>query len=711
MIQRMVSRLLSGVKHWLDTGNSFQNALFITLFTLSLAFFMHFREVRIDHLELHSLAKKYVLAQVEFDFADVERTRILREESLHDIGLIYYIDDEEIVKAEQKIQDELIKSSKWRHQFPSLTFEEVMKACDALRHTLFTVEFCDERTVQKLEQMGMHQYRFIPCDISNIDTFWDAVQKMTFSASSDASRLIFEKYRHYPWQIKEDFEVRHILRRKIKEQIPMKMTHVAAGSRIIDAGEVVTRRHLSMLQQMKRVLTDEIHLLKPMTIVGSLVFSAILIMVGFIYLYKFHLPIFRSASKMSLIGVVVLTTLTLAKLSDYFILHQPGHLVDMCRYPLYLLFPSIILSILIDRTVALVVSGFVAIVLGITLAMESHDFLIMNLSTAVMGIILAKGVSRRKEIIVICSKVWVSSLPLILALHLMDNQFWNRQMLNDVVTTCVFSFGTGILVVAILPLLESTFGIVTDMTLMEAGDPNHPLLRRLGIEAPGTYQHSLSVANLAEAAALSIGANAFLCRISSLYHDIGKIIQPNYFTENLREGFDMHQLLTPLESAQVIIQHVTEGIKLAENANLPKPIIDIIREHHGTTLVYYFYNVHLEKSRVKTLGVEEGFFHYPGPTPQTRESAIVMIADSIEAASRCQSIVDAKVISDLVESIVADKIRDHQLDSSGLTFDDIEAIKKSIFRSLMAVNHIRPAFPSKPKIVSTEKNLRFETNF
>lgn len=703
MIQRMVNRLLSNVKHWLDSGNSFQNSLFIAFFTLSLTFFIHFREVRLDHLELHSTANKYVLAQVEFDFADVERTRILREESLHDVGLIYYLDDEEIVKAEQKIQDELINSSEWRKQFPSLTFEDVIKACDAMRHTLFSVEFCDERTVQKLEQMGIHKYRFIPSDISNIDTFWNAVYTMTFTTPSDASRLIFDSYRNYPWQIKEDFEVRHLLRRKIKDQIPVKMTHVAAGTRIIDAGEVVTRRHLSMLQQMKKVLTDEIQLLKPMTMIGSFVFSAILLMFGFIYLYKFHLPVFRSVSKVSLIGVVILTTLTLAKLSDYFILHQPGHLVDMCRFPLYILFPSIILSILIDRTVALMVSGFIAIVLGITLAMESHDFLIMNLSTAVMGIIWAKGVSRRKEIIVICSKVWLSCIPLILALHLLDNDFGSRQMLNDLVTTCVYSFATAILVVAVLPLLESAFGIVTDMTLMEAGDPHHPLLRRLGIEAPGTYQHSLGVANLAEAAALSIGANALLCRISSLYHDIGKIIQPNYFTENLREGFDMHQLLTPLESAQVIIQHVTEGIKLAENANLPKPIIDIIREHHGTTLVYYFYNAHIEKRRGKSIGVEEGFFHYPGPTPQSRESAIVMIADSIEAASRCQLVVDAKVISDLVESIVADKIRDHQLDSSGLTFDDIESIKKSIFRSLMAVNHIRPAFPSKPKVIITEK--------
>ncbi|MGH2612200.1 MAG: HDIG domain-containing metalloprotein, partial [Rhabdochlamydiaceae bacterium] len=237
---------------------------------------------------------------------------------------------------------------------------------------------------------------------------------------------------------------------------------------------------------------------------------------------------------------------------------------------------------------------------------------------------------------------------------------------------------------------------VTDMTLMESSDPNHPLLRRLSLEAPGTYQHSLSVANLAEEAALAIGANALLCRVSALFHDIGKIIQPNYFTENLRDGFNMHQLLTPLESAQVIIQHVTEGIKLAENANLPQPIINSIREHHGTTLVYYFYHVQIEKSQVSSLGIEEGFFRYPGPTPQTRESAIVMITDSVEATFRCHNTIDEKIISDLIEGIIVDKIREHQLDASGLTFDDLEAIKKAIFRSLLAISHVRPTYPSRP---------------
>jgi cyclic-di-AMP phosphodiesterase PgpH len=691
----------------------FQKISFLLFFVLSLAFFLHFREVRIDHLELNSVAKKYVLAQVSFDFSDLETTRMLREESLRDIGLIYYFPEEDVMKGEQVIQDELIRNPEWRNRFTSLTFEDLIAASNAIRDTLSSVEFTDARTVQKLSQMRNDSFYFLPCAVDEngrclMESVWDQVKKSAFPTEmTEASHFMFEKYRNYTWIFKEDFNLRHTLRRQIKDITPIKMTHVEAGSRIINAGDKVTHRHINMLKEMKQVLTEQEQLLQPLTIFGSIAFSAILIVLGIVYFYKFHLSILQSFSKMALIAVVVLMTLSLAKLTEYFILQQPGYWVDMCRLPLYLLFASIILSILVDRTVALVVSGFIAIVLGITIAMESHEFLIMNLSTAVMGIIWAKGVRKRKEIFTICTKVWLFTIPMVVALNLLDNRFWSREVVIDCVMTGLFILGIAILVITILPLLESAFGVVTDMTLMESADPNHPLLRRLSLEAGGTYQHSLSVSGLAEQAALAVGANAILCRIGALYHDIGKIIQPNYFTENLGSGFNMHQLLTPLESAQVIIQHVTEGIKLAEGAKLPQPVIDIIREHHGTTLVYFFYHTQIEKNRGVDLEVEKGFFRYPGPTPQSRESAIVMIADSIEAAFQCHTIVDEKIIADLIESIVVEKIREHQLDASGLTFDDLEAIKKAIFRSLLAIAQIiRPKYPKHIQPVPSEKSLR-----
>lgn len=705
----MILKVLRGIKAAVHRFSLYDwrwvhKSFFVVFFIASLSFFLHFREVRIDSLEMGAVAEKYVLAQVGFDFEDLETTRMLREESLRDIGIIYYFDEEEILKCERQIQDDLIQNSGWREQFPTLTFDDLMKAHDAIGDTLMKVEFTDARTVGKLAQMAINSAEFLPCEGDgkggrSMDSVWDQVKRFAFPDTSlvEASQFMLAKYRDYPWSFREDFNLRHNLRRLIKERTPIRMTHVEAGSRIINAGDKVTRRHVNMLQQMKKVLTEEQNSLKrPLTLLGSVAFAAILVFMGIIYFYKFHLNVFRSFSKMSLIAAVTLATLCLAKLTEYFILQQPG-LADVCRLPVYLLFASVILSILVDRPVALVVTGFIAIILNITLAMETHDFLIMNLATGIWGIIWTRGVRKRKEIFAICMKVWLCLIPIVVMLNLIKNQLINRQLFYDCAATFVFVFAIAILIVSILPLLESSFGIVTDMTLLESADPNHPLLRRLSLGAPGTYQHSLSVANLAEEAALAIGANAVLCRVSALYHDIGKVIQPSYFTENRGDGVDMHQLLTPLESAQVIIQHVTEGIKLAENAHLPKPIIDIIREHHGTTLVYYFYHIQMEQCRVRSLGVEEGFFRYPGPTPQSRESAIVMIADSIEATFRSYNVSDEKSISDIVERIVADKVREHQLDASGLTFDDLEAIKRAIFRSLMAINHFRPQFPSKPK--------------
>ncbi len=707
MILKVILRLVTGIKNLIHSDWRWvYKAFFVTSFILTLAYFIHFREVRVDRLEMGSIAKKYVVAQVSFEFPDVETTRVLREESLKDIGFIYYFDDEEIVKAEGQIEDWLILTPQWREQLPSVTFDDLMNANTAIRNALIKHEFTDRRTAHKLALLGCDSFNFLPCEEDgkgglSMDSVWEQVQKIAFPDSSgEASLFMLRKYQSYPWRFEADFGVRRELRKKVKELIPIRMTHVEAGSRIINAGDVVTRRHLNMLQEMKNVLTEEQSGLTPLTVLGSIFFSLILVSVSLIYLYKFHTSVVESFSQLSLIAVVTLLTLFFAKLSEYFIIQKISFFVEACRLPVYLFFASVVLSILMDRTVALFISGLITILLNITLAVSSPDFAVMNLTTAVLGIVWTKGVRKRKEILTICSKVWVSSILMIFVLHLLKNQFWNIQMLNDCITTSCFIFAISMLIVMILPFLESTFGVVTDMILLESIDINNPLLRRLSVEAPGTYQHSLNVANLAENAALAIGANALLCRVSGLYHDIGKIIQPSYFTENLGDGFNMHQLLTPVESAQVIIQHVTEGIKLAENANLPKPIIDVIREHHGTTLVYYFYHAHIEQSRSRSLGLEEGFFRYPGPTPQSRESAIVMITDSIEATFRCERVADEKGISALIEGIVGDKIKEHQLDASGLTFEDLEKIKKALFRSLLAIIHVRPPYPAKSKSIS-----------
>ena len=258
---------------------------------------------------------------------------------------------------------------------------------------------------------------------------------------------------------------------------------------------------------------------------------------------------------------------------------------------------------------------------------------------------------------------------------------------------------TAIAVVGLLPLLESAFAVMTDVSLIEYMDPNHDLLRRLTIEAPGTYQHSVVVGNLAEAAALAIGANGLFCRVATLYHDIGKMATAQYFTENQRGEVNIHQLLTPLESAQVIMAHVPEGVAMAREAGLPEPIIDIIKEHHGTTLVYYFYRKYLEQTKEKDniALVDEKEFRYAGPKPRSKESGIIMIADTFEAASRSLDKINEETLYELINRLVGEKIDDGQFSHCLLTFEDLSIIKRVLIQTLLAAGHSRVKYPKREK--------------
>lgn len=258
-------------------------------------------------------------------------------------------------------------------------------------------------------------------------------------------------------------------------------------------------------------------------------------------------------------------------------------------------------------------------------------------------------------------------------------------------------FFTAIITVGILPILESVFRLMTNMTLSEYMDPNNELLRRLSLELPGTYQHSLVVGNLAETAAISIGANGLFCRVSSLYHDIGKLSNPHYFSENQLGGFNIHQLLTPIESAQVIIAHVREGDHLARKHHLPDGIIDVIREHHGTTLVYCFYANQLKQMHYDRSKVDEELFRYPGPSPRTKESAIIMMADSVEAASRSLENLNEDLLTEMVDRVVNGKVEDSQFNHCQLTFEELVIVKKSFVKTLSVAHHLRVKYPVKEK--------------
>lgn len=262
---------------------------------------------------------------------------------------------------------------------------------------------------------------------------------------------------------------------------------------------------------------------------------------------------------------------------------------------------------------------------------------------------------------------------------------------------------TGAIITVLLPVIEWLFGVVTDISLLELSDLNHPLLRRLLLEAPGTYQHSLLVATISETAAESIGANALLCKVGSLFHDIGKLVRPKYFVENNPTAPGMHSKLKYSLSAMLIISHVKDGAELGREFNLPKPIVDIIFEHQGTTLVEYFYRKALEDKNSLALP-DEQFFQYPGPKPLTKEAAIVMIADSVEAVARTLKDPSLKRIQDAVHNIVFKKLTEGQFDQCDITLAELKTIEERIAFIVRSMFHQRIEYPGQRSQLPSPEN-------
>jgi putative nucleotidyltransferase with HDIG domain len=243
----------------------------------------------------------------------------------------------------------------------------------------------------------------------------------------------------------------------------------------------------------------------------------------------------------------------------------------------------------------------------------------------------------------------------------------------------------------LLPVVEPAVGVSSDLTLLELSDLNHPLLKRMALEAQGTYHHSQVVSQLAEQAARAIGANALLTRVGALFHDIGKMQKQEYFVENQRPGLNKHDELSPTMSALVVSAHVKEGMELARRWRLPQAVIDFIPEHHGTTVMEYFYHKALESEGNETVKVDD--FRYPGPKPHSRETAILMLADAVEAATRSLAKPTPARIKERTKQIMDKRLLDGELDASGLSVSDLARIRESFVSLLSGIHHTRIAYP------------------
>lgn len=679
--------------------------LLIGLFFTSILFFvLHYREVRVEIPELNSIAPRYIVAQEDFDFLDEQATAILKQEALRDIGKIYQIQENEIRQRHMEFENFLIYHQEWRKYAENSTFDQMFSGATALEKSLLQVRFTDPRTLQKMKEVRLDTSGYLiytPADLSgpNIlpSQIWKSLSTNALSSlqSPDASRsFIVGFFQTRPWTIEEDIPAERALRKVLQTRVPNKYTHVRAGSRIIDQGERVTTRHIAMLMAMKKALSEQRNLWHPLTILGSLLLSLLFTGITVAYFRSNYPQVMHSNRKLSLIVAITVLTLVLAKLIEVFLLNSPSNIIELVRYPVFVVFPAILLCSLLNAGIATFISGFLALILTIALAFDRQDFLIINVTAALVAILSTRSLRRRKEIFVVCAKAWLACIVAILALKFSQNEAWNAGILTDIISAGIFLLLTAIAVVGLLPLLESTFRVMTEVTLTEYMDPNNDLLRRLTIEAPGTYQHSVVVGNIAEAAAVAIGANGLFCRVATLYHDIGKMLNPQYFTENQQSGMNIHQLLTPQESAAVIIAHVSDGVTLARKAGLPEPFIDVIKEHHGTTLVYYFYHKQLEKMGGDKTKVHEDEFRYSGPKPRSKESAIIMLADTVEAASRSLDKLNEQTLTVLADRLIREKEKDGQFDHCLLTLEELSIVKANLIRTIVAFAHTRIRYPT-----------------
>lgn len=354
---------------------------------------------------------------------------------------------------------------------------------------------------------------------------------------------------------------------------------------------------------------------------------------------------------------------------------------------------TMILSIAYNQRFALGAGWFLTLL--VTPAANQNFYFMLVLLSGVLTAALGLGQVRSRTKLVAVGAVAAAAMSLIMFTITMIGGVVGPQVIQLVAATLTAGLAGGFVMTGLLPLIERIFGIATSMTLLECSDISRPLLRRLATEAPGTFNHSLLLGTMAEAAAESIAANGLLARVGAYYHDIGKINKPAYFVENEEGRFNKHTKLSPAMSLLIILGHVKDGLEMAREYNLPRVIWPFITEHHGTTLIEYFY--HAAKQASGDASLPESQFRYPGPKPQTKETAILMLCDSVEGATRALPEPNAGRIEDLVHKIARKRLDDGQLDECNLTLRELKTVEQSLIKSLLSFYHGRITYPKSEK--------------
>ena len=445
---------------------------------------------------------------------------------------------------------------------------------------------------------------------------------------------------------------------------------------IVKEGDPIGVNQLAILEELGYLSASGLNLLPFLGLFGVVFILHLLL---FYYFNRFNSSIYNNLKWLAVIFMLINLTLLITR---FMVIINPF----MVPYTFLPMIMTILVKKKIGQTLALFTSIGIAILTGFNV-----QVIIILILASVLGVIFTRKVEERNDIIKSSFYIGVAvyiltfSMGLLLSSSIRENVYNSLYASGSVIVS-------GVLVIGFLPMIENLFNVVTEIKLLELANPNNPLLKRLQMEAPGTYHHSIMVGNLAEAAAEELHANSILLRVSAYYHDIGKLSRPQFFKENQIGSKNPHDEINPNLSTLIIINHVKIGLEMADKAKLPQEIKDMIAQHHGTTMVKYFY-ITMKNNSDDHSSIKEEDFRYPGPKPKTKEAGILMLADSVEAAVRSIHEPTAGKVEAMVYKIFKDKLDDGQLDECDITFSEVSAIRKNFLKTLGSIYHERIEYP------------------
>lgn len=627
------------------------------------------------------IASQDIVANRTVSYVDVAKTEMLREKMAESVSPIYLLDKSKESEALKNIDNffnsikSILSNNKSviekRKEIAALLPGNTKLADSVLSESVGNIEELQETLksiMYKLMILGIRSDKIS----QSVDVGIDEINKTKFKKDEKALMVYVLQHTIQPNMIYDKDATEKAIEQAKKTVSPVTIT-ITKGETIVKKGDKITAEQAKILKTIGIIHTNE----DWKVIISIIAFVVIFLLISFLAIKKSTAvhsgnTIKKTTEFVIIVIVVYLLSMFLETISPYLV---PIPLLTMLIFTFF------------DFSTALTITVAFSFLLSLSLDLKSPVIFAIVVSSIVV-LFLMKKMSGMLTLIYsgIVGGLTFSLLILFIGFSL---KFPLKQIGLNMLYGFTNFFGVSIIAVGMIFIMDHTFNEVTILRLLELGNTSNPLLRELLLKAPGTYQHSMAVANLASAAAEKIDANSLLVRVGAYYHDIGKMLHPYFFTENQQTIPNIHNELSPNLSKTVIINHVKDGIKLAKKHRLPQEIIDFIATHHGTTVVSYFY--HKSKEEGKT--ASENDFRYPGPLPSSKETGIVMLADAVEATTHSIPTSDYSKFKEIVNSIVKNRVEDGQLDETNLTLKDLKDIKDSFVRTLISLYHTREKYP------------------